>query len=295
MTFMPMPNLQAVTDRLSVSSDIDQIFDNDDTCLLCNCCLAPGEIPVPCSHSKEERSDPKVAMQCSGLEVSCKAKTSGVCCSSPPSTGCNTSATAISSVCARSSSCKSPLLYFWGHKWTAEQDQQLKAAVGQVGGARQWKQVAECVNGRTHVQCRQRWETMKPGRVKGKWSSAEDQRLVSIMSGLRGNAPNWTRIARQVSGRTAKQCKYRWATQLDPTVNKAPFAQQEVATLADLRRRFGRNWVKMYETGEVPGRTPNMLKNFVKRQERKQKRAAECAEGPVVVKPGQSKIRKVGV
>jgi len=168
----------------------------------------------------------------------------------------------------------------WGRKWSAAQDQQLKEAVAEIGGARQWKQVAAMVTDRDHVQCRQRFEMMKPGRVKGKWSDTEDASLWSIMSKLGGAAPNWTQIAKSVPGRTAKQCKYRWATQLDPSVNHGPCSRIEIDTFMQLRQQHGRNWVKMIDSGELPGRTAAMLKNYVKREERKQSSCTRRPQSP---------------
>ena len=42
-------------------------------------------------------------------------------------------------------------------------------------GERDWKMIAEYVEGRTPQQCRQRWfEALNPDLVKGKWTHQED-------------------------------------------------------------------------------------------------------------------------
>lgn len=111
----------------------------------------------------------------------------------------------------------------WGKKWTVDQDQMLRDAITKVGGAKNWKLVASMVPGRSGVQCRQRWERLKPGRVRGKWSPEEDLALMSAISSvelLQVNQrrrtksglvePCWSQVAAHLPARTAKQCRYRW-------------------------------------------------------------------------------------
>jgi len=108
-------------------------------------------------------------------------------------------------------------------KWTVDQDQMLRDAITKVGGAKHWKLVASMVPGRSGVQCRQRWERLKPGRVRGKWSPEEDLALMSAISSvelLQVNQrrrtksglvePCWSQVAAHLPARTAKQCRYRW-------------------------------------------------------------------------------------
>jgi hypothetical protein len=111
----------------------------------------------------------------------------------------------------------------WGKKWTVDQDRILRDAVTEVGGPKNWKLVASMVPGRSGVQCRQRWERLKPGRVRGKWSPEEDLALMSAISSVEPLQasqrrrtksgmvePCWSQVAAQLPARTAKQCRYRW-------------------------------------------------------------------------------------
>jgi len=161
-------------------------------------------------------------------------------------------------------------------RWTADEDSRLHAAVSAIG-ARQWKTIAEHVVSRNHVQCRQRWEKIVPGRVKGAWSWEEDSVLVKRVNEQRSalgpgcaqvtKSIKWPLVATEIPGRNAKQCKHRYCTQLDPTLMKGEFTPQEKAVIDELAKTMGRNWAQM--SAHLPGRTPNMIKNYFKRQERK--------------------------
>jgi len=161
-------------------------------------------------------------------------------------------------------------------RWTADEDSRLHAAVSAIG-ARQWKTIAEHVVSRNHVQCRQRWEKIAPGRVKGAWSWEEDSVLVKRVNEQRSalgpgcahvtKSIKWPLVAVEIPGRNAKQCKHRYCTQLDPTLKKGDFTREEKAVIDELAKTMGRNWAQM--SAHLPGRTPNMIKNYFKRQERK--------------------------
>jgi len=155
-------------------------------------------------------------------------------------------------------------------RWIAIEDERLNAAVTTMG-PRQWKNIAEHVGTRNHVQCRQRWEKIAPGRKKGAWSWDEDSALIKLVNEQRmGDLMceiKWPSIALQITGRNAKQCKHRYTTQLDPAIKKGEFSAHEESTMTGLLQTLGRNWAQI--SSHLPGRTPNMIKNFFKRQERK--------------------------
>lgn len=157
-------------------------------------------------------------------------------------------------------------------RWSPTEDELLKAAVTAMG-PRKWKTISEYVGTRNHVQCRQRWEKIAPGRVKGAWSWEEDSVLVSFVKEQRANDQSceirWAVIAQQIAGRNAKQCKHRYSTQLDPSINKRKFSEEEKQLMLELLGTMGRNWARISE--RLPGRTPNMIKNYFKRVERKER------------------------
>ena len=55
-------------------------------------------------------------------------------------------------------------------KWTSNEDEILKYAVTRHGG-RNWKKIADYLEGRSDVQCLHRWQkVLRPGLVKGPWT-----------------------------------------------------------------------------------------------------------------------------
>ncbi|KAI9202626.1 Homeodomain-like protein [Polychytrium aggregatum] len=100
-------------------------------------------------------------------------------------------------------------------KWTKESDESLIAAytkaVEAVGGNKEavnWSSIAECVPGRTGVQCMARYlEALDPSVRKGKWGAEEDQLL---RTGLKELGLRWVELAKRIPGRTQRQCRTRW-------------------------------------------------------------------------------------
>jgi hypothetical protein len=70
-----------------------------------------------------------------------------------------------------------------GSKWTREEDDLLRAAVEQFEG-KNWKRIAQTAFGgsKTDVQCLHRYQkVLKPGLVKGSWTTEEDAQLVKLV------------------------------------------------------------------------------------------------------------------
>lgn len=153
------------------------------------------------------------------------------------------------------------------NKWTAAEDEAVKAAVADLGEAA-WAEVAKCVFGRSGNQCRQRWvHTLSPGLARGKWSPEEDTRLIQLVAAA-GGSVSWRPIAAAMCGRTTKQCRTRWADHLDPTLRRGPFTPGEDAVVK----------ARVLAGGEKPcavarqlaGRTGEMVKNRAKVLARRQ-------------------------
>ena len=48
--------------------------------------------------------------------------------------------------------------------------------------SRNWKKIAECLEGRTDVQCLHRWQkVLNPDLVKGPWSIEEDALVLRLV------------------------------------------------------------------------------------------------------------------
>lgn len=145
-------------------------------------------------------------------------------------------------------------------RWTAEQDDMLRAAVKKFDG-RNWKAIAELVPGRDHVQCLQRWKkVLRPGLVKGHWSASEDALLLQLIQDDKMHS--WAMVASKIAGRTAKQCRERWSLNLDPGINKSPWTPEEDQLLLKLYEKMGGKWSEIKT--EFNGRTENAVKTRYK-------------------------------
>merc|ERR1719310_441046 len=160
--------------------------------------------------------------------------------------------------------------------WTAAEDAAMLNAIAKHG-ARNWKVIAAAVPGRTHAQCLQRWAKAKrPGLKKGYWTKAEDDLLRSLVALLHStnntstsasttgttatttatatatatttakvhivpSRSSWANIARQITGRTSKQCRERWFHHLDPSIKRTPYTEAEDARILAMVSEVGRS------------------------------------------------------
>jgi hypothetical protein len=138
-------------------------------------------------------------------------------------------------------------------RWTGEEDAKLTEAVTEFGN--EWVRVAALVPGRTNNQCNCRWvKFLDPNINKGKWTLEEDAKLTGAVKKHGGN--HWAAVAAMVPGRTDKQCRYRWAKNVDPDVNRGKWTVEEDAKLTKAVTEFGNDWVRV--AAMVPGRTNGM-------------------------------------
>jgi hypothetical protein len=76
-----------------------------------------------------------------------------------------------------------------------------------------------------------------------KFSQVEDERLAEIVR--QQGAQNWDRIACEVKGRNARQCRDRWLSYLAPDVVNGPWTQDEEQLLVRKYRQFGASWKRI--------------------------------------------------
>jgi hypothetical protein len=139
-------------------------------------------------------------------------------------------------------------------KWTPEEDSILVKAIMELGN--DWARVAAVVPGRTGDQCIARWHKKKDLYTNtSKWTDEEDAKLTAVVT---EHGTEWARVASLVPGRSNDQCRHRWATCLDPTIDwtttrKGKWSGEEDAKLTAAVAVHGNDWVPV--AAMVPGRT----------------------------------------
>ncbi|RDW93189.1 uncharacterized protein DSM5745_00511 [Aspergillus mulundensis] len=82
-------------------------------------------------------------------------------------------------------------------------------------------------------------------RPRRNWTAEEDMILreeVEKAQAARNTTVNWTEIARQVPGRTNKDCRKRWHGTTSAKVNKGPWTEDEDERLRNAVQKHGPKW-----------------------------------------------------
>jgi hypothetical protein len=90
------------------------------------------------------------------------------------------------------------------------------------------------------------------------FSPAEDASLYGILM-CSAARPQWRAVARQLPGRTARQCRERWLNYLSPTVRADPWTEAEDRDLLARVNEFGSAWSSIARF--FSGRSDNDIKN----------------------------------
>lgn len=97
----------------------------------------------------------------------------------------------------------------------------------------------------------------KTKKMRKLFSVEEDRLLTQIMY----NQPfsTWIAVAAQIPGRSARQCRDRWANYLSPRNKNGPWSQTEDEILAEKYREYGPQWTTIAKFFD--GRSENNVKN----------------------------------
>jgi hypothetical protein len=94
-------------------------------------------------------------------------------------------------------------------------------------------------------------------KPKAKWSNAEDEILIAV---IQKNGPaNWNQIAKNLNGRTGKQCRERWISKLSPQYTAEPWTSEEDETLLRIQSECGNRWARV--RAALPSRSTIAIKN----------------------------------
>ena len=97
-------------------------------------------------------------------------------------------------------------------------------------------------------------------RIKGPWSPEEDALLTKLVLAYGDKQwRKWSVIAQHVPGRIGKQCRERWLNNLDTSVKKTPWTQEEDDLLLRYQAQLGNRWCEISKL--LPGRPENSVKN----------------------------------
>jgi hypothetical protein len=101
-------------------------------------------------------------------------------------------------------------------------------------------------------------ESRGPGRNKHKFAPCEDIRLVAVVR--RHGSKSWPTVARQMPGRTPRQCRERWTNYINPNLDHSPLTPEEERAVEEKFNEYGPRWQII--SSFFPGRSRNFLKNY---------------------------------
>jgi hypothetical protein len=170
------------------------------------------------------------------------------------------------------------------NKWTREENEQLLRKMSSLpkkpNGKFDWPKISESCPNKSWQQCKKHWEdALNPNIRKGSWTEEENQKLNAAIKRCMDLHPldfdlkrfPWKEIAKEVPGRTGKQCRNRafWKCTANLNSQKGPWTQDEDENLKEqlqnppLNNKGEIQWTEIAES--MPGRTPDACKYHAKK------------------------------
>ena len=153
-----------------------------------------------------------------------------------------------------------------------------------------WSQVSACLPGRNNKSCRKRWihsldPTLRKGEFLshrlprvcpipkysfpplGRWTENEDALLTTAV-GTYGT--HWFRVAKMLPGRTDDQCAKRWRENLDPSISRRPWTEEDDELLMEIYDEIGNRWKDIASRfiGRPPVHCRNRVQSLVRARRR---------------------------
>lgn len=100
-------------------------------------------------------------------------------------------------------------------------------------------------------------QMQKPKKIRKLFSAEEDALLSHIM--FEQTFTTWIAVAAQIPGRSARQCRDRWANYLSPENKNGPWTPEEDEQLAEKYAELGPQWTTIAKYFD--GRSENNVKN----------------------------------
>lgn len=139
--------------------------------------------------------------------------------------------------------------------WTKEEDEIL-IYYASLNQEKHWEEIASHFNNKTSLQCFSRYNRIRPGIIRGKWTKEEDDLILQM---VKVHGKSWSKIAKLLKSRNGKQIRDRYLNALDPQTKKGKFSKEEDELLIKLYKEHGPKWSKI--TQFFPDRTTDMIKN----------------------------------